>query len=110
MWCTGTGTSGIACVIIRVARNARYFNAVDLINELEAEAKLGRRRRIADGLMRVDLPVLDEPGYLPRTASGRIAPRGTHLPGGGRQPWSMLCLARGSHPASIGATLWQAAP
>lgn len=64
---TGTGKShiaiGIACRIIRAGRKARFFNAVDLVNKLETETKLGRQGRIADGLMRVDLVILDELGY-----------------------------------------------
>jgi DNA replication protein DnaC len=71
---TGTGKShiaiGIARHIIRTGRKARFFNAVDLVNKLEAEAKLGRSGRVADGLMRVDLLVLDELGYLPFAQSG----------------------------------------
>ena len=71
---TGTGKShiaiGIARTIIRSGRKARFFNAVDLVNKLEAEAKLGRSGRVADGLMRVDLLVLDELGYLPFAQSG----------------------------------------
>ena len=61
---TGTGKThiaiGIARNIIRAGRKARFFNVVDLVNKLEAEAKAGRTGRIADGLMRVDLLILDE--------------------------------------------------
>ena len=71
---TGTGKShiaiGIARTIIRSGRKARFFNAVDLVNKLETEVKLGRQGRIADGLARVDLLVLDELGYLPFAQSG----------------------------------------
>ena len=71
---TGTGKShiaiGIARNIIRAGRKARFFNAVDLVNKLEAEAKLGRSGRVADRLMRVDLLGLDELGYLPFAQSG----------------------------------------
>ena len=71
---TGTGKSHIAIGItrscIRLGRKARYFNAVDLVNQLEAEAKLGRTGRIADRLTRVDLVVIDELGYLPFAQSG----------------------------------------
>ena len=71
---TGTGKShiaiGIARSIIRAGRKARFFNAVDLVNKLEAAAKLGRSGRVADRLMRVDLLVLDELGYLPFAQSG----------------------------------------
>ena len=71
---TGTGKShiaiGIARSIIRAGKKARFFNAVDLVNKLEAETKLGRAGRIADGLTRVDLVILDELGYLPFAQSG----------------------------------------
>ena len=71
---TGTGKShiaiGIARNIIRAGRKARFFNAVDLVNKLETEVKLGRQGRIADGIARVDLLVLDELGYLPFAQSG----------------------------------------
>ena len=71
---TGTGKShitiGIARSVIRAGRKARFFNVVDLVNSLEAEAKLGRGGRIADRLGRVDLVILDELGYLPFAQSG----------------------------------------
>jgi DNA replication protein DnaC len=71
---TGTGKThiaiGIARNIIRAGRKARFFNAVDLVNKLETEVKLGRQGRIADGIARVDLLVLDELGYLPFAQSG----------------------------------------
>jgi DNA replication protein DnaC len=71
---TGTGKShiaiGMARSIIRAGRKARFFNAVDLVNRLETEAKLGRHGRLADGLARVDLVILDELGYLPFAQSG----------------------------------------
>jgi len=71
---TGTGKSHIAIGVtrscIRLGRKARYFNAVDLVNKLEAEAKVGRTGRIADRLTRVDLVVIDELGYLPFAQSG----------------------------------------
>jgi DNA replication protein DnaC len=71
---TGTGKShiaiGITRSVIRAGRKARFFNTVDLVNNLEAEAKLGRGGRIADRLGRVDLVVLDELGYLPFAQSG----------------------------------------
>jgi DNA replication protein DnaC len=71
---TGTGKShiaiGITRRIIRAGRKARFFNVVDLVNKLESETKLGRQGRIADGLTRVDLVILDELGYLPFAQSG----------------------------------------
>lgn len=71
---TGSGKShlaiGIARNCIRGGAKARYFNAVDLVNKLETEVKLGRQGRIADALARVNLLVLDELGYLPFAQSG----------------------------------------
>ncbi len=71
---TGSGKShlaiGIARNCIRGGAKARYFNAVDLVNKLETEVKLGRQGRIADALTRVNLLVLDELGYLPFAHSG----------------------------------------
>lgn len=71
---SGTGKSHIAIGItrrcIRSGRKARFFNVVDLVNKLESEAKLGRQGRIADSLVRVDLVILDELGYLPFAQTG----------------------------------------
>jgi DNA replication protein DnaC len=71
---TGTGKThlaiGIARSCIRRGFKARFFNVVDLVNQLEAETKGGRPGRIADRLTRVDLVILDELGYLPFAQSG----------------------------------------
>lgn len=71
---TGTGKSHLAVAIartcIRSGRRARFFNVVDLVNKLEAEARAGRQGRLADHLCRMDLVVLDELGYLPFAQSG----------------------------------------
>lgn len=71
---TGTGKShiaiGIARSIIRAGRKARFFNAVDLVNKLEAEARAGRQGRMAEYLTRMDFLVLDELGYLPFAQAG----------------------------------------
>jgi DNA replication protein DnaC len=48
----------------------RFFNVVDLVNKLEAEARSGRAGRLAEHLMRLDFVVLDELGYLPFAQSG----------------------------------------
>ena len=71
---TGTGKThlaiGIARTCIRQGIKARFFNVVDLVNQLEAENQAGRPGRLADQLTRVDLVVLDELGYLPFAQSG----------------------------------------
>ncbi len=71
---TGTGKTHLAIAIarscIRTGARGRFFNVVDLVNRLEAEARAGRQGRIADHLTRLDFVVLDELGYLPFALSG----------------------------------------
>ena len=71
---TGTGKTHICIAItancVRRGARARFFNLVDLVNRLEAEARAGRPGRLADQLTRVDLVVLDELGYLPFSQTG----------------------------------------
>ena len=71
---TGTGKTHLAIAIaracIRDGARGRFFNVVDLVNKLEAEARTGRQGRMADYLSRMDFIVLDELGYLPFAQSG----------------------------------------
>jgi len=71
---TGTGKSHLAIAIaracIRAGARGRFFNVVDLVNRLEAEARAGRQGRLADYLTRLDLIILDELGYLPFAQTG----------------------------------------
>jgi len=71
---TGTGKTHLAIAIarscIRVGARGRFYNVVDLVNRLEAEARNGRQGRLADHLTRMDFVVLDELGYLPFAQSG----------------------------------------
>jgi DNA replication protein DnaC len=71
---TGTGKTHLAVAIarscIRAGARGRFFNVVDLVNKLEAEARAGRQGRLADHLARLDLVVLDELGYLPFAQAG----------------------------------------
>jgi DNA replication protein DnaC len=71
---TGTGKTHLAVAIaracIRGGARGRFFNVVDLVNKLEAEARAGRQGRLADYLSRMDFVVLDELGYLPFAQSG----------------------------------------
>lgn len=60
----------IARACIRAGARGRFFNVVDLVNKLEAEARAGRQGRMADYLSRMDFIVLDELGYLPFAQSG----------------------------------------
>jgi len=71
---TGTGKTHLAIAIaracIRGGARGRFFNTVDLVNKLEAEARAGRQGGIADQMTRRDFIVLDELGYLPFAQTG----------------------------------------
>ncbi|HEY7231747.1 MAG TPA: IS21-like element helper ATPase IstB [Pseudolabrys sp.] len=71
---TGTGKTHLAIAIARACigdgARGRFFNVVDLVNRLEAEARSGRQGRLAEYLCRKDFVVLDELGYLPFAQSG----------------------------------------
>ena len=71
---TRTGKTHLAIAVargcIRGGARARFYNAVDLVNRLEAEARAGRQGHVADRLSRLDLVILDELGYLPFAQAG----------------------------------------
>ncbi len=71
---TGTGKThlviAIAAAVIRARARGRFFNLVDLVNQLEAEKTAGRGGRLAETLTRYDLVVIDELGYLPFSQAG----------------------------------------
>jgi DNA replication protein DnaC len=71
---TGTGKThlciGIASAVIRARARGHFFNLVDLVNQLEQEKATGRSGRLAEKLLRFDLIVIDELGYLPFSQSG----------------------------------------
>ena len=58
---TAIGVAGIASKGKRV----RFYSTVDLVNQLEKEKRDGKAGGIALALMRMDLIILDELGYLP---------------------------------------------
>ena len=72
---TGSGKTHLAiaiganCVREREAR-VRFFNTVDLVNQLEADTRAGKAGRLATQLARTDLVILDELGYLPFPRAG----------------------------------------
>jgi DNA replication protein DnaC len=72
---TGSGKTHLAiavganCVRERAAR-VRFFNTVDLVNQLEAEARAGKAGHLASQLARTHLVILDELGYLPFPRAG----------------------------------------
>ena len=63
---TAIAVSGIASQGKRV----RFYSTVDLVNVLEQEKRDGKAGRIALALMRMDLVILDELGYLPFSQAG----------------------------------------
>ena len=71
----GTGKTHLATalgisVLTRHGKRMRFYSTVDLINALEQEKVQGKAGRIALSLMRMDLVVLDELGYLPFSQAG----------------------------------------
>jgi len=71
----GTGKTHIATAIGVQAvehhrKKVRFYSTVDLVNALEQEKTQGKSGQIAERLIRIDLIILDELGYLPFSASG----------------------------------------
>jgi DNA replication protein DnaC len=72
---TGTGKTHLATAlgvsgITRHGKRVRFFSTVDLVNLLEQEKAAGKAGKLAFALMRVDLVILDELGYLPFSQAG----------------------------------------
>ena len=71
----GTGKTHIATDLAIHAlehhrKKARFYSTVELVNALEQEKTQGKSGMIAERLIRCDLVILDELGYLPFSASG----------------------------------------
>jgi DNA replication protein DnaC len=71
---TGTGKTHLAIAIasqtVKQGRRVRFFNVVDLVNQLEQEKLTGKTGRLASHLVAIDCVVLDELGYLPFSQAG----------------------------------------
>ena len=71
---TGTGKTHLATALgvaaIHQGKRVRFFNAVDLVNQLEREKLQGKTGNLAKQLVLFDAVILDELGYLPFPASG----------------------------------------
>ena len=71
---SGTGKTHMATSIgmslVRKGYKVKFWNLVDLVNELEAEKEQGRTGAIARKLKYYSLVVLDEMGYLPFSKLG----------------------------------------
>ena len=72
---TGTGKTHLATAlgvsgIIHHGKSVRFFSTIDLVNLLEQEKAAGKAGRLAFSLLRTDLVILDELGYLPFSQAG----------------------------------------
>lgn len=71
---SGTGKSHLAISIgvnlIRQGYKVRFWNLVDLVNELEREKEQNKTGTLQRRMKSFSLVILDELGYLPFTASG----------------------------------------
>jgi DNA replication protein DnaC len=71
----GTGKTHLATAIAvsgitLQGKRVRFYSTVDLVNMLEREMRDGKAGRIALSLLRMDLVILDELGYLPFSQTG----------------------------------------
>lgn len=71
----GTGKTHLATAIgvsaiTHHGKRVRFLSVVDVVNSLEQEKAKGQAGRIAAGLLRMDLVILDELGYLPFSQAG----------------------------------------
>lgn len=71
----GTGKTHLVTALGTAAirshgKRVRFYNVVDLVNQLEAEKHGGNAGRIARRLMGMDAVILDELGYLPFSHNG----------------------------------------
>ena len=71
---TGTGKTHLATALgvaaVHQGKRVRFYNAVDLVNQLEREKLQGKAGNMARQLVQADAVILDELGYLPFPASG----------------------------------------
>ena len=71
----GTGKTHLATAIgvsaiVEHAKKVRFYSTVDLVNALEQEKSQGKAGRLAGSLLRQDIVILDELGYLPFSQAG----------------------------------------
>lgn len=72
---TGTGKTHLATAlgmsgITNHAKRVRFYSTIDLVNLLEQEKAAGKAGKLAFALLRMDLVILDELGYLPFSQAG----------------------------------------
>ena len=71
----GTGKSHVATAIgVQAIEHhrckVRFYSTVEPVNALEQEKALGKTGKMAAMMTKIDLVILDEPGYLPFSPSG----------------------------------------
>ncbi len=71
----GTGKTHVATApgvqaVEHHRRKVRFFSTVELVNTLEQEKARAKAGQLAESLTRLDLVILDKPGYLPFSTSG----------------------------------------
>jgi DNA replication protein DnaC len=71
----GSGKSHLATAIgvagiVQHGKRVRFYGTVDLVNALEQEKAQGKAGRIASAMLRLDMVILDEMGYLPFSQAG----------------------------------------
>jgi len=71
---TGTGkthlATALAVAVIHQGKRVLFYNAVDLVNQLDKEKQQGKASDLAKQLSVMDAVIIDELGYLPFIASG----------------------------------------
>ena len=71
---TGSGKTHFATALgvatIHAGKRVRFYNALDLVQQLEKENKSGKAGNLAKSLMLMDAVIIDELGYLPFAQSG----------------------------------------
>jgi len=71
---SGTGKTHLSIALgmnlLRQKKRVRFFNVVDLANQLEQERQSGKTGRLAAQLQRFDCVIFDELGYLPFSRNG----------------------------------------
>jgi DNA replication protein DnaC len=71
----GSGKSHLATAIgvsaiTQHGKRVRFHSTIDLVNALEQEKAQGKAGRIATNMLRMDIVILDEMGYLPFSQAG----------------------------------------
>jgi len=62
--------SFLGVAAIHQGKRLRFYNAVDLVNQLDKEKQQGKAGNLAKQLSVMDAVIIDELGYLPFPASG----------------------------------------